>query len=246
MCFNPSLQNGADAGDADRVVHDSIGSASATANTPNLCHSRRLVAKNGYSHNITCDVTSKAIDPYLFFDDPLFISYISLVYWQSKICEELNIPNRNIKIPSSFEKLIHRSAIPNQNQIIRIVSDGNCFFRTLSYFFCGDQSIKHKEIRKMITQFIKNYKNDFCELFTSNDIELAIKRKDGDWADDIEIRAAATLFNANINVYSYRYKLWVTYSPIGNLPSLRNDIPKVNIFIDHTSGVHFQPVLEIQ
>ena len=240
MCFNPSFQNGADAGDADRVVHDSIGSAIATAVTPNLCHSRR---PDGYFNNIPCDVTSKAIDRY---NDPLFFSYISLVGWQSKICEELNILNHNIKILSSCEKLIHRSAIPNQNQIIRIDSDGNCFFRTISYFICGDQSIKHKEIRKLITQFIKNYKNYFCDLFTFNDVELAIKRKDGDWANEIEIIAAATLFNANINVYSYIYKSWVSYSPISNLPSLRYDIPKVNIFIDHTSGVHFQPVLEIQ
>ena len=199
------------------------------------------------------------------------VSFLSIPrMWQIIACNNLNIYlYGNIPIPSGTHRSIPRLAPPDRNYNPRVSLDhGDGFYNTFCYYISGSP-IQHLIIRSNIKNFIYNNKQHFSNLFERNSVEQAYFNHPNILTNttDIEIIAAATLFKANIYVYkrlnnnnnntcinnsinisSNNYQ-WVSYLPINNMPSSiysNNRIPQVNLFIDHSSGNHFEPVLHIK
>ena len=123
--------------------------------------------------------------------------------------------------------------------IKNITGDGNCFYRTLSYYYRETEN-DHKEFRELIVKYIEknpaeyyfyisdqdigardntneNIKNNMKNQFIINYAKNA--SKDGDWAGDIEIATACTLLNCNIIMYtldSNGYSIYNNFAPNNN------------------------------
>ena len=102
-----------------------------------------------------------------------------------------------------------------------IIGDGNCFYRAICYFYRENQD-EYKEFRQLIVQYIDNHPDEYISAVADEDIdilenddELTIYNKkisfikdyvqiamnDGEFAGDLEITTACTLFNCNIKMY---------------------------------------------
>ena len=145
--------------------------------------------------------------------------------------KDINESNKK-KLKNDVEKdnyLTKDKGIENKNSynqsnfiIKKIEEDGNCFYRTLSYFFRETEK-DHLEFRELITNYILNNAGEYIFAVTDDDINLKedeeeenkIKKKEdfivryaetaskeGEWAGDIEIATACTLFDCNINMYT--------------------------------------------
>ena len=137
--------------------------------------------------------------------------------------------------------LIFGDVIPIQNFIIKkIQKDGNCFYRTLSYYFRETED-DYNEFRELITSYISNNADEYIEFVADEDVNipedadelliLKMKRdyilkysqeasKDGEWAGDIEIATASILFNTQINMYTLNvngYEFYNKYNPEDNM-----------------------------
>ena len=169
--------------------------------------------------------------------------------------EESN-PNKNIKndtnqINSSKDKIIKN--IPEDIELIEnfiikdIIGDGNCFYRSLCYFYRENQD-EYNEFRELIVKYIDNNPDEYLEGVADEDIDILenddeitilnkkreyIKRyaeialKDGEFAGDFEITTACTLFDCNIKLYILTndgYKLYYRYNPL-----LLENIQTINI-----------------
>ena len=89
----------------------------------------------------------------------------------------------------------------------RIVADGNCFFRSLSFVLTGSQDY-HQEVRLLVTTYmIDNTGNPQLSSLIKdgermeNYIEQSKMQLLGTWATEIEIIASALLFQTTIYVY---------------------------------------------
>ena len=108
------------------------------------------------------------------------------------------------------------------------MGDGNCLFRALSFTLFEDEGL-HSKLRSDITQMINDNKHNFKPfLIQELSIETHVRnmRKLGTWGTQVEIIAAATLYQVPIYVASrhvqgQRY-CWRKYSPISvyNLVSI--------------------------
>ena len=142
-----------------------------------------------------------------------------------------NINNKNSK---------NINFVPIKNFIIkRINDDGNCFYRTLSYYYRETEK-DHKEFRQLIVKYIEQNPEEYFFAISDQDIGVTdetdeqikidlrkqfIKNyartasQEGEWAGDIEIATACTLFNCNIIMYTLKsngYELYNNYSPDAN------------------------------
>ena len=89
-------------------------------------------------------------------------------------------------------------------QVDTIVGDGNCFYRALSLEVCGTQDL-HEEIRaKLIDFMLKNEKPFSGYVGTSIDnYLLANTLRPNSWGSDVEIHAAATMFQTTVSVFTH-------------------------------------------
>jgi len=115
----------------------------------------------------------------------------------------------------------------------RIIGDGNCFFRSLSFIICGDES-SHDIMRGLIvSHMIGTLHSTLKHIY--NDETLGNKRL-GDWSTDAEVFGAASFLNVSIHVYSAHLKLWQTFSTAVH--------SEINLYIILECG-HFEPVLSL-
>lgn len=146
-------------------------------------------------------------------------------------CDNLSV--KNLGIPS---------------KLFNIVSDGNCFFRALSYIITGRQTyhsilrqkvISHmQEIENLLQPHLPPSVNDYL-----NGSQMA---RSTVWSTDVEILAASSLLETDIYVYTKvgdTFK-WHKFSKStlqnGSVP--RNDCA---IYLNHTGGVHYDVVLDV-
>ncbi|XP_029976984.1 uncharacterized protein LOC115409845 isoform X4 [Salarias fasciatus] len=154
-----------------------------------------------------------------------------------RICTKLDI------VPSlSCEDVVADCLDIEQPQpctTIDIQGDGNCFFRSLSYVFSGLES-HHRTVRLAVVKHVEQnpdvYRNVVREQFTSvqqyvNDSRMKYV---GTWATEVEIQAAANLFN--VDIYTYSEQKWLKYGSSG--AAARNKA----IYIKHCNECHYEPI----
>ena len=77
-----------------------------------------------------------------------------------------------------------------------IIGDGNCFFRTLSYFLTGAQR-EYQRLRALLCQFMRENNEQFNAIANQKDYVITGKLSQlGEYATEVEIFAAATFLGS--------------------------------------------------
>ena len=122
----------------------------------------------------------------------------------------------------------------------RMISDGNCYFRAISFAISGSQD--YHEVHKCICDYIEYFPGRLTAVLTNaHDVHNGKKylqksemHKSNIWGTKIEILATAKCFKHDIFTY-YNYK-WQRYS---YLKTLSSDA----IYLDNRAGNHFDVVI---
>ena len=165
--------------------------------------------------------------------------------WQFATCLTLGLP----LISYVFPLLMLPRVISSHQSSIRsadIESDGNCFFRAISYLISGSQD-SHHIIREKICEILDKY---FAllnvERTYSSDHHM---RDNGVWASENEILACASLLNVPIYLFSSfastALKSWSKFAPHTSIPSVLPPLFNSALYLDHQNGNHFVPVFDV-
>ena len=101
------------------------------------------------------------------------------------------------------------------------IGNGNCFFRTLSYFLPGAQK-EHQRLRALLCQFLHANNEQFNAIANQKDYVITSKASQlEEYATEVEIFASATFLGIQIWTFSpygdfYR---WQRQRPVSGLPS---------------------------
>ena len=140
--------------------------------------------------------------------------------------------------------------LQQNRKIVRIVGDGNCFFRSLSFFLFNTQQ-EHLRVRKEIVEFITANTKLFDILVISADNNYTLTthlenvRKPMVWASQVEIQAAADLYGVPIYLFTPKPSglgyHWYCY----NKRTLSVPLFKYShIELAHKSGIHFDCIVD--
>ena len=174
-------------------------------------------------------------------------------------------PKKDLKRKQKLDKKKAKNDNINNNKnlvdfdhfiIKQITKDGNCFYRTLSYYYRETEN-DHKEFRELIVKYIEKNPQEYYFFISDEDIGVGdnidehIKNDmknqfiinyaknastDGEWAGDIEIATACTLLNCNILMYtldSNGYSIYNNFSPDNNNENIGNTINILYINNNH-------------
>ncbi|XP_052710760.1 uncharacterized protein LOC128185124 [Crassostrea angulata] len=129
-----------------------------------------------------------------------------------------------------------------------IVGDGNCFFRALSFAIFGDEC-HHFKIRSIIVNHLLKNEQTFLSFLRSgyqsvcNYVMKKGMLKNGVWATEVEIIAAAHLLQTDIFVFDNSGKSWARFS--GKQANSRLSVEPEAIYLKHCYRAHYEVVLSV-
>ncbi|XP_071854487.1 uncharacterized protein [Apostichopus japonicus] len=126
--------------------------------------------------------------------------------------------------------------------IWRIVGDGNCFFRSLSFIITKSEN-NHHILRHLIVQSLLECDLPSTSKSVQDYIQTSHMSDDSVWATEVEIMTAAKLLQTDIYTYAVsgsEWK-WLRFPACGSL-SERIDTNKRAIYIQNTNRSHFDVV----
>lgn len=141
--------------------------------------------------------------------------------------------------------------LQQNRKILPILGDGNCFFRSISFYLFNTQN-EHLQVRKEIVEFISDNAHLF-HFLVINDNEnytlvdhLESVRKPMVWASQVEIQAAVDLYGVPIYLFTPNTSgpgyYWQCYSKrTFAVPELRHH----HIELAHQSSVHFDCIVDV-
>lgn len=165
--------------------------------------------------------------------------------WQVRTARKLNIRVEKY-LRYGNDKYLYQNSTPKHT--IRIVPDGNCFFRAISMLISGTED-NHMTVREALTKHVADHSDiyrTFLESRGGMNTYVQSMRRSREWATDTEIFAAATLLNTIFEVCTeFRTNTgkeyhWQTFHP---LKDSSISLPKV--YISHKDD-HFEPILDIE
>ena len=136
----------------------------------------------------------------------------------------------------------------------RIVADGNCLFRCLSYALTGSESQYHSIRTKICDHLISiahfmlpHITGRYNQQYTSIQQYLQDTRMDINyvWGTDVEIMTFAHIANTKVLVYTASTDTWLMYKPGDVDRSLDNDVTARSVYIRLTTWEHFEVVKSI-
>jgi len=90
-----------------------------------------------------------------------------------------------------------------KREVVPIVRDGNCFYRSISFELLGTQN-DHTAVRNSVVELISCNKEVFTAYFipevadTTIETHLEAMSKPSTWATQLEVKGTATLFQMPI------------------------------------------------
>ena len=94
------------------------------------------------------------------------------------------------------------------SNIYRVLGDGNCYFRCISYVLSGKEDY-HRDVRNVLCEYISWFPGRLSILITDKDelkngckyIERSGMMKNGEWATEVEILVTVKCFQRDIFTY---------------------------------------------
>ncbi|KIH52146.1 OTU-like cysteine protease, partial [Ancylostoma duodenale] len=142
-------------------------------------------------------------------------------------------------------------------QSCEVRGDGNCLFRTLSWWITGGSEKEYFRLREKLISFMAKYRANFSSLLLSQqDMDTHLERmsEDGEWGTQVELAAAACWLG--VNIYTFLEGKWLRYRPlfrwsVDGTPPITISRDECNddrgaIFICNASGCHFQPAVSVE
>ena len=129
-----------------------------------------------------------------------------------------------------------------------IIADGNCFFRALSFAIFSEES-HHFRIRSSIVNHLLKNEHVFQSFLRSGYRSISnyvLNRgvlKNGTWATEIEIIAAAHLLQTDIYVFDDSRQCWSKYT--GQQADRRLKVECEAIYLKHCYRAHYEVVLSV-
>ena len=110
-------------------------------------------------------------------------------------------------------RALYKSMMYANKKEIVVRGDGNCFYRAIVMW--RDQ--RHQEIRRSTFDLIEENQPKFISfLFAKKSViqHVMMARKQGTWADTMDIFSCASLFNRSIYLYSMKSQHWLIFKPL--------------------------------
>eukprot|EP00745_Piridium_sociabile_P034927 TRINITY_DN60409_c0_g1_i4.p1 TRINITY_DN60409_c0_g1~~TRINITY_DN60409_c0_g1_i4.p1 ORF type:complete len:419 (+),score=49.88 TRINITY_DN60409_c0_g1_i4:197-1453(+) len=178
----------------------------------------------------------------------------------------LGLPEDSWKNRPKFEtqKQFSSFSPPKSTTTYKTKGDGNCLFRSFSYFVTGDET-NPPAVRRGITEYMKSDPSGIFRCILQEDPEQYLSRgmdtpatpgkaSRPHWGTDFEISAFATLCKCTVFVWKNQDdsnvpEYWVPYEPL-NPPGTRNTRSKENVSTGiscllHSPPAHFDVVLDV-
>jgi len=168
---------------------------------------------------------------------------------QTVMCAALNnTGNGNqYEVHSQIEYHGVGTSLSEQFSTHRIIGDGNCYFRCLSYALTGSENAHHHDLRRRVVQFERQNRTSVeVHVWTGDTFEGHVSRMSmvGSYARETDILASAAMLNVNIDVYQQQGNSWAwcKYSPDQLLASNDCVQPVDGIYLVNTNSNHFDIV----
>ena len=162
----------------------------------------------------------------------MILMLLSFQLWQTVIRTIMNQMlhwlqvQQQVRIPKMFLPLSRR-----------IKGDGNCYFRPVSFYLCGEEDY-YIDIHKAVCDFISTFDDDlkpFMKKGKGKEYLLKSKMRDnGKWATETEILATAKILHWDIFTFHNFQRLRYPY---------KNELSPDALYLDNQSGLHFDAVL---
>ena len=163
---------------------------------------------------------------------------------------------------------LHQNQVSETVLVKKVLGDGNCLFRALSYLLCGSED-GHVMLRQTICNTIMRAGPDsVIGRYVGENTMVYMQRtkmtEDAQWGTDIEIFTAAQLLKCDIYTYCLRRGLtreqdklaWVRYAYtdqnalaqqcnaglIGGVTFSDKPSPQA-LYLDNTTGVHYDAII---
>ncbi|KAK3101585.1 hypothetical protein FSP39_004665 [Pinctada imbricata] len=162
---------------------------------------------------------------------------------QRQICSKLHLKYENTKVYSN--RLIKDAEKPKTWH--RVMADGNCFFRALSFALSNTEG-NHIKLRELVCEHALSQPDVFTSMLRAGHdsvlsyLETTKMREDCVWATEFEIYVASSMLKCTI--YTFSDGTWIKFA----MPSVdEKNIPDKNkIFLDHVNGNHYDVVLSTE
>ena len=199
--------------------------------------------------NISINPESEAIDEN---DELIFVSQQQVhseftpldASLQQRLCQKLNIPCIIIENSNDIQHLSNDLGPPNY--VKRIASDGNCFFRAISFSLSNSEDF-HDVIRSAVCDHLRDNKELF-QPFLRNGVQSIDSHlsstcmlRDGEWATEVEVFAMAHLLE--VDIFTYSRGNWLRFSADSVEPNVHKETG--SIYLDHYRENHYNVVLTV-
>ncbi|GMR42825.1 hypothetical protein PMAYCL1PPCAC_13020 [Pristionchus mayeri] len=183
--------------------------------------------------------------------------------WMRGQCKMLGLESavdNGSEHPNVFKKLRAQSnlckisAEPRLADIKDIDGDGNCLFRSLSWWVTGSEE-SHEQMRQQIVNFMCKFPDDFGSRMSGNGKKYTKESNDrmfelGEWGTHCEIYGAATLLG--VDIYTYHEKRWKPYRPLFDWTAVGghkvtrktgvNERTRFGIYLSNPENFHYDVV----
>ena len=178
----------------------------------------------------------------------------------------LGLPEDSVKNRPKFgiQKKFSSLSPPKSTTAYKTKGDGNCLFRSFSYFVTGDES-NHPAVRHGITEYMKSDPSGIFTTILQEDPRKYLSRgmstqatpgkaSGPHWGTDFEVSAFATLCKYTVFVWKTQHdpnipEYWVPYEPLtppGTRKSRSKDKESTGITcLLHSPPAHFDVVLDV-
>lgn len=159
-------------------------------------------------------------------------------HWRKEQCSRFGFP-----YPKDLPEREIKQQLRPPSQVDKIVGDGNCLYRALSFELCGTQD-QHGRLKEILLDFILENQETFAG-YVGGDLGSYLTEHTMQaraWGSDVEIFAAATLLQTSVVVYTAIApfsRKWLTHAPLFRIP----DVPRFEekIYLRNLCG-HFERV----
>ena len=160
--------------------------------------------------------------------------YLVNSHCQKRLCQQLGLCyQRANRFGSGGPNCV--LTLPKLTTVRRIVGDGNCLFRALSYVVTGSEG-EHMAVRTAIVDHMVNISNLLLGAHVQqNSIQAYIQDSrmslDRTWGTDIEIFTFTNLCQVNVYVYDTQYGNWNVFPPSLSLTHI--DVSVMSVYLLH-------------